>query len=72
MTITTNLPLEAFFNWDTKVYNPSIICSQAEPEKILSQFKRITAFVYFRMSLCQKSKYTIVFCFLSLFSETGI
>lgn len=36
MTTTTKLPLEAFFNWDTKVYNPSIICSHAEPEKILS------------------------------------
>ena len=36
MTTTTKLPLVAFFNWDTKVYNPSIICSHAEPEKILS------------------------------------
>ena len=30
------LPLEALFNWDTGVYNPSIICSHVEPEKTLS------------------------------------
>jgi hypothetical protein len=28
--------MEEFFNWDSKFYNPSIIYSHVEPEKILS------------------------------------
>lgn len=62
------LKLEEFFNWDSQFYNPSVICSDEEPE-ILSpsiKSKRRTAFVYFRMNLCQKNKHTIVF-FVCLF-----
>lgn len=51
---------------------PPLSVLMQSQKKYCHQLKRITAFVYFRMSLCQKSKYTIVFCFLSLFSESGI
>lgn len=60
---TTKLPLETFFNWDTKFIIPPLSVFMQSQKKYCHQFKRITAFVYFRMSLCQKSKYTIVFVF---------
>lgn len=34
--MTRELHLKVFFNWDVKFYNPSIIRSCVEPEKILS------------------------------------
>lgn len=55
------LQLEEFFSRDTRLYNPSFICSCAEPEKTVTNLRE--QWICFIMNLCQNGKCAIVFSF---------
>ena len=63
MTTAMKLQLEDSLTGILSFTIPPLSVLVQSQKKYCHQVKRITVFVYFRMNLCQNSKYAIVFCF---------